>query len=1356
MGESRSAGIAGRVLDAEAARAALAEAGATHDLDATLARSAEILLERFTAAMALVFVARPGRKAWGAPCTGRFAPENVIRNLEVFRDQAFGERLKSMGAAAQNDLAAVAERTPGQQALFNGGVRSTAWAALQGTGSTPLGFILLGSAVPGSFDQADVQELQSLASVLVAQVRPAVLFEERQLERRLLQEEAHLLAQMAQAETEVALATCIANGVRQALEGDLSLVFVQAPVNRTPILVGSPVQEFDASAWQTARAAFGAGDNASIIERAKDSGTFTVGALGRGTTPLERWAHQSLGGESAAIAARSQEWGGLGLGIAVIQRTPKSWSESQTSFLERIGRVLQMSVERLRRGAMAVEHARQLEEKSAQVQALMQLMTTLSLQSPPEEVAQLIARQVRLYLGADAVFVYAFDHDSGTRVRVAVDAIAGGTSTPERIPLFESDAYRGARMQAHTRYTSNEPAASPEWLRESAIRTGYESAVCVRLDAAGGPVGLIAAGSLDPNRMTQQELEDLAALATPAGMILERARAVTTLGLQTQRTQAVLDILAALGPAESFDLVADPVASALRTMYSADHCAIATIEGDTVTMAAVDSSIVGWQKGQAWSTRALWGDVAPTSPVIYVMPDINEMRDPPELTRESRDRGMRSSMRVLIGTPADPLGFVSVGSKQSGRFGDFDARQLAQIVQPLAVAAQYFRSKKEAELRTQRLETTNRVLTRLGAGGTPEHLARGFLAECRALFGSRHALALQFDEENHAGTLLALDTDFPAAERLPTRFVLEEMHTARMLRQPTPQLVFDVRLEKTHNALHRQLIEAGVFSAIRAPLVVHDTVRGAVSLWADGAGRFSWEDAELLGALTRPLALALEKASALESLGESELKYRSLVAQADEMIFLFDPDTFRILDANSFTSKALDYPQDELATLTLDRLLEASPEEIRRSVAVAIADGELHLTDASFMKRDGTYIDVDAVASMVTFGGRQAVLVLARDVSERKALVRQLMQSQKMDSLGAMAGAVAHDFNNLLTTILGFAGLLKRSQNLDSEERENLALIEDAARRAADLTGRLLSFSRGGLVRFGKVDLCTVAEDTLSLAEPTMHSKLTVTHSLPDSPVYVEGDGGQLQQALTNIVLNARDAMPEGGAIDISLRVEGSVAVVQIVDTGPGMDEETRVRIFEPFYTTKAPGSGTGLGMAITYGIVQGHHGDIAVHSRPGEGTQFTISLPLLDYGNEPAPIDLFSAGEGNLVLVVDDDAMVRRTTTATLAELGYNVVEAPGGSTAVEILKARPDRFCAVLLDLVMPGMNGSETFRALTAIRADLPVVVCTGYAADSHIDTDVKRRIAGLIQKPFTAERLGRALAAAGATPARPSRI
>jgi PAS domain S-box-containing protein len=487
------------------------------------------------------------------------------------------------------------------------------------------------------------------------------------------------------------------------------------------------------------------------------------------------------------------------------------------------------------------------------------------------------------------------------------------------------------------------------------------------------------------------------------------------------------------------------------------------------------------------------------------------------------------------------------------------------------------------------------------------------------------------------------------------------------------------------------------------------------------------------------------------ALAESEQKYRTLVTQAEEMILVFDVDSRRILDANAYATRALGYSLDELLALRLDDLVDTPPAEISARVAAIIERGELRLAEGRYRRRDGVFLDVDIAASLAPFGGRHAILALARDITERKSLQRQLVQAQKMESLGVMAGQVAHDFNNLLTTILGFAGLLKRSTRLDIEERENLGLIEDAARQAADITSRLLSFARGGLVRFGPVDLRAVVHDTLRLAAPMLHSGLAVTVRLPESPVRVEGDGGQLQQALNNIIMNAKDAMPEGGRISLSLQAHRSSATLTIVDDGPGMTEEIRSRIFEPFVSTKPVGSGTGLGMAITYGIIQGHRGDITVASDLGRGTTFTITLPVMA---EDDPLELIPAdpGAGDLVLVVDDDEMVRRTTTATLAALGYNSVEAKGGAMAIELFRARPERFAAVLLDLVMPGITGGETFRALTAIRPEIPVIVCTGYAADAHIDADVKRRIAGLLQKPFASDRLERALIAVGVMPRR----
>jgi CheY-like chemotaxis protein len=256
---------------------------------------------------------------------------------------------------------------------------------------------------------------------------------------------------------------------------------------------------------------------------------------------------------------------------------------------------------------------------------------------------------------------------------------------------------------------------------------------------------------------------------------------------------------------------------------------------------------------------------------------------------------------------------------------------------------------------------------------------------------------------------------------------------------------------------------------------------------------------------------------------------------------------------------------------------------------------------------------------------------------------------------------------------------------------------------------------------------------------------------VPEKPVIVEGDSGQLQQAILNIIINARDAMPEGGTLTIRLRAAGDGCVLSIGDTGMGMSEETRTRLFEPFYTTKPPGRGTGLGMAITYGIVQGHHGSIAVTTAEGKGTTFTIRLPLLDVDAAPRvelpPPAIAARGDGT-VLVVDDDDLVRRTMAATLLELGYGVVTAESGSRALELVRADPAGFTAVVLDLVMAGMSGAATFEALQHVRADLPVVVCTGFADDEHVDERVQRGAAAIVHKPFSADGLARALQLAGA--------
>ncbi len=1004
-------------------------------------------------------------------------------------------------------------------------------------------------------------------------------------------------------------------------------------------------------------------------------------------------------------------------------------------------------IELARPMAVAIDRVRllgRMAETSELLEAKTRMLLALAPGASMREAGEVFVREVRRLFGASHAVVVTTAPGDTAALCASTDHF--GDEDLQRMAGLLRRQPAGWRQLVEAGPVLIDDAAGAEdaatrWLAEHGLRSVMRAPI---RDGEGVARGIATVAAAAPRRWDASDLAQFAELAATLGTVLERAFLLESAREQARRARAMLEVLSALGSHERLEELAEHAASALRRLYGADHCAIGVVERGVVRLAGIDSPVGAWAPGAELPVEQVFDAWPPAGPLVHVIEDLQAA---PRLTTTSeaaQAAGMRSSMRVAIMNGEGVGGVVTLAAREPGRFSRFDAEQLAEAVQPLGLAIRYFQSREEQARRTARLEATTRILARLNAGGTAERIAQRFLADCRALFGAELGIVYTFEPGQPAARRLAADASRPPLLEV----VPEEVPAGRPwagARQLRPEAVADAREETALHAGHRALLEAGLLSVIRAPLVVHESVRGSVALWAEGTGRFTPGDAELLDTLARPLALALEKASALESLAESELKYRSLVAQAEEVILTVDAESRRILDANPFAARVLGYSQRELQALRLDEICIADEAELAALLSRIHTDGEVHLADVRFRKRDGGPVDVEIVASLVAYGGREAVLLLARDVSERKALMAQLMQSQKMESLGTMAGAVAHDFNNLLTTILGFAGLLKRSRNLDADERENLALIEEAARKAADLTGRLLAFARGGLVRFGQVDLRTVVEDTLQLAAPTLHSRIAVTVSLPDEPLLVEGDAGQLQQALTNIILNARDVMPEGGRLDVRAGATGPLAWVEVADTGPGMSDDVRMRIFEPFYTTKPPGSGTGLGMAITYGIVQGHHGDITVESEPGRGTTFTLSFPLCSA--DAARADRFSPGEGNLILVVDDDAMARRALAATLGELGYNVVEAPGGATAVEIVRARPERFAAVLLDLVMPGMTGSETFRALREVRADLPVIVCTGYAADAHIDTDVKRRIAGLVQKPFTPERLARALEAAG---------
>ncbi len=390
------------------------------------------------------------------------------------------------------------------------------------------------------------------------------------------------------------------------------------------------------------------------------------------------------------------------------------------------------------------------------------------------------------------------------------------------------------------------------------------------------------------------------------------------------------------------------------------------------------------------------------------------------------------------------------------------------------------------------------------------------------------------------------------------------------------------------------------------------------------------------------------------------------------------------------------------------------------------------------------------------------VVLVFRDVTEQKQLEEQLQHARRMDSIGQLAGGVAHDFNNMLGGIVGAAELLEDSVN-DDEGREMVKLIVDTSQRAADLTRKLLAFSRKGKIQSTAFDLHTVIDDALALLSRTIDRRIEIIRDLAAAETSVRGDPTQLQNVVLNICLNARDAMPDGGELTIATKNKaldpdycrsstfelepGNFIEITIRDTGTGMDEQTRTQIFEPFFTTKEVGHGTGLGLSAVYGTVQDHHGAVTVYSEPGKGTVFHVYLPTESHDQTRLDDAERNVTRGSgCVLVVDDEQVIRKTAMITLQALGYSVLLAADGEEGLAVYRDKHRHINAVILDVIMPKMDGQTCLREIRRINPAAVVLMASGFTGSADAEELRDLGINGFLEKPFRRAELSRALEAA----------
>ena len=379
---------------------------------------------------------------------------------------------------------------------------------------------------------------------------------------------------------------------------------------------------------------------------------------------------------------------------------------------------------------------------------------------------------------------------------------------------------------------------------------------------------------------------------------------------------------------------------------------------------------------------------------------------------------------------------------------------------------------------------------------------------------------------------------------------------------------------------------------------------------------------------------------------------------------------------------------------------------------------------------------------------------LSVDVTEHRSLQAQYLQAQKMEGLGRLAGGVAHDFNNLLTVINGYSEIIFRKLRADDPLRSNADQVRKAGARAADLTQQLLIFSRKQVVQLKPLDLNFVVADSEKMWKRLLGENIQLVTTLSPRLGQVMADAGQVHQILMNLVVNARDAMPDGGKLVIETSnidvdrgcsgddevetIAGPYVALAVSDSGVGMDDDTKKRIFEPFFTTKAVGEGTGLGLATVYGIVKQTGGWIRVHSEPGAGTIFRIYLPRiqsLPEAGEASDTSIQSPVCSETILLVEDREEVRQLATEALVECGYRVLSTPNGDDALALVRDPSNSIHLLIADVGLPGMNGLELAKRVTAIRPATRVLITSGYTSESNTSREILARSLPYLPKPYT---------------------
>ena len=603
-----------------------------------------------------------------------------------------------------------------------------------------------------------------------------------------------------------------------------------------------------------------------------------------------------------------------------------------------------------------------------------------------------------------------------------------------------------------------------------------------------------------------------------------------------------------------------------------------------------------------------------------------------------------------------------------------------------------------------------------------------------------------------------------AAMRLPVRMVFDPTLVATSIVIAVVAAIAALWIAFAATGALRRLVSSVVMGG--AVCGMHYTAMAAVTFVPTGSLDGSATpgiNPDVLGLLVFGVTfLVLGLLYSARRVGELERRttyLNTLIEHSPIAIVALDP-RHRVQLVNPAFERLFLFDKSELIGADLDHyivpLQPSAAAEVKELTRRVLGGESVQLTTIR-RRKDGELVDIELYGVPLTEKGKlTGVYAMYRDITKQRRLEEQLRQSQKIEAIGTLAGGVAHDFNNLLTAILGYSDLLLAAVGPDSPHRGDLKEIRTAGQRAASLTQQLLAFSRRELAVMKVLDLTKIVADLESMLRSLVGDRIALVTMTSRSLGHIRADRGQLEQILVNLVANARDAMPAGGTltidcIDIDLLDtqaadraglgRGHYVTLTVSDTGMGMDAETRSRIFEPFFSTKEKGGGTGLGLSTVFGIVSQSGGHIRVDSEPGNGTSVRIWWPRADEAIGPPvrQVKSRSAGGTETILLVEDQETVRRFAKTVLTRGGYRVLEAAHGEQAMDLATGTDEPIDLVLTDAVMPGMSLSSLIAGLDAVQPNSKTLIMSGYTSETAVRHGISQSDLPFLQKPFTGSTL-----------------